>query len=103
MHLTVYKLTAILGKPGWRCRYSDWLRVGDRDRVRVPVGARMLSSACRPDRLLSATSYTIGIGGYFPWVKRPGREADVKATYLLHCTYTSCICNVHRKLILNTR
>jgi hypothetical protein len=45
--------------------------------VRVPVGARIFTSPCRPDRLwVHPTSYPMGTKGSFPGVKRPGREAD---------------------------
>jgi hypothetical protein len=41
--------------------------------VRVPVGSRILSSPCRPDRLWGHLSLL----GLFPvGVKQPGREAD---------------------------
>jgi hypothetical protein len=36
-------------EPGYRSRYSDWLRVG----FRVLVGSRIFSSPSRPDRLWS--------------------------------------------------
>jgi hypothetical protein len=45
--------------------------------VQVPVGSRIFSSPCRPDRSgVHPTSYPMGTGGSFPGVKRPGREAD---------------------------
>jgi hypothetical protein len=46
--------------------------------VRVTVGARIFTSACRPDRLWGPPSLLSN--GYWralsPGVKRPGREAD---------------------------
>jgi hypothetical protein len=39
--------------------------------VRVPVGSRIYSSPCRPDRLW-ATSYSVSTGDSFPWVKAAG-------------------------------
>jgi hypothetical protein len=45
---------------------------------RVPVGSRIFTSPCRPNRLWGPppTSYPMGTGGSFPGVKRPGREPD---------------------------
>jgi hypothetical protein len=46
--------------------------------VRVPVGPRIITSPCRPDRLWGPPNLLYN--GYrelsFPGVKRPGREAD---------------------------
>jgi hypothetical protein len=45
--------------------------------VRVPVGSRILTSPCRPDRLWGPPNLLYnGYGGSFPGVKRPRREAD---------------------------
>jgi hypothetical protein len=60
--------------------------------VRVPVGARLISSARRPDRFWGPPWVP---GALSPGVKRPGREADhsppasaeVKNTW----TYTSAL------------
>jgi hypothetical protein len=61
-------------------RYSDCLRDGRlRGRVRVTIGSRMLTSIYPRDQQWAhpASSYSMGIAGSFPEVKRPGRrEAD---------------------------
>jgi hypothetical protein len=45
--------------------------------VRVPVRSRIFSSPRRPDRSgVHRTSYSMGTGGSFLGVKRPGHEAD---------------------------
>jgi hypothetical protein len=45
--------------------------------VRIPVGARFVSSPHRPDRFCSPTSLLAdGYREFFWGVKRPGREAD---------------------------
>jgi hypothetical protein len=46
--------------------------------VRVPVGARIFTSPCRPDRLWGPPKPPIQCvpGVLSPGVKRPGREAD---------------------------
>jgi hypothetical protein len=45
--------------------------------VRVPVGSRIFTSPCRPDRLLGLPSLLCkGTGDFFPRMKRYGREAD---------------------------
>jgi hypothetical protein len=49
---------------------DDW-EVG----FRVPVGSRIFTSLCCPDRLWGPPN-TMGTGGSFPGAKRPGREAD---------------------------
>jgi hypothetical protein len=43
--------------------------------VRVPVGSRIFSSPCRPDRIWSQPNL-LSNGGFSPEVKRQGREAD---------------------------
>jgi hypothetical protein len=45
--------------------------------VRVPVRSRIFTSPYLPDRLWRPPNfYTMGTGGTFPGVKRPGCEAD---------------------------
>jgi hypothetical protein len=45
--------------------------------VRVPVGSRIFSSPCLPDRLSGPPSLlSKGYRGLSPELKRPGREAD---------------------------
>jgi hypothetical protein len=46
-------------------------------RVRVPVGSRIFTSPIMQTGFgAHPTSYTMGTGGSFPGLKRPGREAD---------------------------
>jgi hypothetical protein len=45
--------------------------------IRVPIGARIFSSRCRPDRFWGTHSLlSNGYRDSFPGIKRPGREAD---------------------------
>jgi hypothetical protein len=45
--------------------------------VRVPVGARIFTSPCRPDQLWGPPNLlSNGFRGLSPGVKRPGRVAD---------------------------
>jgi hypothetical protein len=72
-------------------RYSDWLRAGrPRVRVRVPVGAKIFSSPCRPDRFWGPPSRWIS-GALSSAVKRPECKAptssEVKKTWIYISTF----------------
>jgi hypothetical protein len=74
--LVEYKLEQ--EEPGYRSRYSDWLRAG-RLRVRSSSPGRFKNSLLKIVQTGSEvhpTTYPMGTRGSFPWVKRPGREAD---------------------------
>jgi hypothetical protein len=63
-HVTYSYVTALTRK--FNSRYSDWLRVyGRKIAVRVPVGARFLSSPRRPDRFWGPPNH-LAIG-YREW------------------------------------
>jgi len=66
-------VVVVVSGPGWRSRYSDWLRAGQSG-DRITVGARfsapvLIGPGAHP------ASYTMGTGS-LPEVKRPGRGAE---------------------------
>jgi hypothetical protein len=65
--------------PGWRSRYSDWLRAG-RPRVRSSSSGVVMdilfSTLFRPALGVYSASYAMGAWGFSPGVERQGREAD---------------------------
>ena len=58
-----------------RRRDSDWLRAG-RQRSRSSSLGRVRDFLFSMSSRLAPASYTMGTGGSFPEVKRPGRKAD---------------------------
>jgi hypothetical protein len=75
-----HSLVIILTKcfPFVKNRYSEWLRGGgSRGRSSSPGRGKifLLSTSSRPALGVYSASYPMGIGGFFPGVKRPGDAA----------------------------
>jgi len=69
----VVVVVVVVSGPGWRSRYSDWIRAGHSGDG-IPVGARFFAPVLT-DPGAHPASYTMGTWS-LPKLKRPGRGAD---------------------------